>query len=155
MQLCTTAAVASAMRGDQVMYIDTTGSFSSRRAANIHSTLHSRLQVLHIACAPCSIPCLCHTCTHSLRLERGMLLLGGCVLGMTSVYPVRTLMQIHSCIMLVPLRMHACMQDNRTLTDVLQNIHVNLVHTAHEALAVLDALALTMQVFSPSGAVLC
>ena len=41
------------------------------------------------------------------------------------------------------------MQDNRTLTDVLQNIHVNRVHTVHEALAVLDALALTMQVFSP------
>ena len=61
MQLCTTAAVASAMRGDQVMYIDTTGSFSSRRAASVFNTLHSRLQVLHIVCIRVlySTACLC------------------------------------------------------------------------------------------------
>ena len=38
------------------------------------------------------------------------------------------------------------MQEKRSLTDVLQDIHVNQVHTIHDALAVLDAQALSMQV---------
>lgn len=37
-------------------------------------------------------------------------------------------------------------QDKRSLTDVLQSIHVNRVHTVHDALAALDAQALSMQV---------
>lgn len=86
-QLCTTAAVASAMRGDRVLYIDTTGSFSSRRAAAIYNTLNSRLQ------------------------------------------------------------------DKRSLTDVLQSIHVNRVHTVHDALAALDAQALSMQGLASQNAV--
>lgn len=59
-QLCITAAVASAMRGDQVMYIDTTGSFTSRRAAAIHNTLNSRLQVLRVIWMQKSITLLLH-----------------------------------------------------------------------------------------------
>ncbi|KAL0038257.1 hypothetical protein WJX79_010245 [Trebouxia sp. C0005] len=43
-QLCMMAAVAAAMRGEQVTYIDTTGSFSGRRAASIFNTLQSRVQ---------------------------------------------------------------------------------------------------------------
>ena len=52
------------------------------------------------------------------------------------------------CVTLLHIYLRACMQDDRTLTDVLSNIHVNRVHTVHQALAVLDALALSMQVFN-------
>lgn len=52
------------------------------------------------------------------------------------------------CVTLLHIHMRACMQDVRTLTDVLSNIHVNRVHTVHQALAVLDTLALSMQVFN-------
>ena len=44
-QLCMMAAVAAAMRGEQVTYIDTTGSFSGRRAVSVFNTLQSGVQV--------------------------------------------------------------------------------------------------------------
>ena len=44
-QLCLTAAVAAAMRGEEVVYIDTTGAFSGSRAAAVYQTLQPRVQV--------------------------------------------------------------------------------------------------------------
>lgn len=38
------------------------------------------------------------------------------------------------------------MQDKKSLINVLQSIHVNRVHTIHDALAALDTQALSMQV---------
>lgn len=43
-QLCSMAAVAAAMRGEYVTYIDTTSAFSGRRAASVYQTLQSRAQ---------------------------------------------------------------------------------------------------------------
>ena len=40
------AAVAAALRGEQVAYIDTTASFSGRRAAGTYHLLKPGLQVL-------------------------------------------------------------------------------------------------------------
>lgn len=45
-----------------------------------------------------------------------------------------------------PALSHVWVQDEKSLTDILQNIQVNRVHTVHAALAVLDGLALSMQV---------
>ena len=56
------AAVASAMRGDQVLYIDTSASFSGRRAATVFNELHLRLQVL-LAFRTCFYNNLLHTAT--------------------------------------------------------------------------------------------
>ena len=50
LQLCIMAAVASAMRGDQILYFDTSASFSGRRVATVYDELHLRMQVIHSIC---------------------------------------------------------------------------------------------------------
>lgn len=50
MQLCIMAAVAAALRGEQVAYIDTAASFSGRRAAGVYDLLKTGVQVtLHVS----------------------------------------------------------------------------------------------------------
>lgn len=89
------------------MYIDTTGSFSSRRAASVFNTLHSGLQVLHVVCLcplQYSMPCL-----HLSTLDHGIVL-GEFVrdhLNVPEKLHVATPAVLSCCYMVTC--MHACM----------------------------------------------
>lgn len=51
------AAVAAALRGEQVAYVDTAASFSGRRAAGVYDLLKTGLQVSNAHCSAYLLQC--------------------------------------------------------------------------------------------------